>query len=506
MKISRGLWGVWLALAGGLSSAAWGAPSSLLIQGGIVMDGTGAKGRAADVRVQGEKIVAVGRLKPLDGERVLNAAGLMVTPGFIDTHSHADGGLLDDPDAEGMIRQGITTSVVGQDGGSHFPLKDWFGQLQAKHVALNIASFVGQGTMRQQVMGHDYKRAATPTEIRQMQALVAQEMDAGAMGLSSGLEYDPGFYSTTDELVALSQVAGQHGGLYISHVRDEGDKVFDSFRELITIGKQEHLPAQISHIKLDTTPVWHKAGEALALMDAAARSGQDVSADVYPYTFWQSTITVIIPTRNWDDRVAWTKGLAEVGGASHILLTGYTPDAAWQGKTIAEIAAMTGQDPVTVVQTIVARTHGKDAAPGAGESVVVTAMTEDDLTKFIASPRIMFCTDGSLHPTHPRGAGSFPRVLARYVRERHVLTLAQAIRKMTSLPAARMGFRDRGRIAPGMKADLVLFDPKTVAYTATTAHPASAPVGLPDVFVNGVQVLDNGKPTGAHPGEVLRRG
>ncbi|MBV9850761.1 MAG: D-aminoacylase [Armatimonadetes bacterium] len=506
-RIWWGLIGVWLALLGGAAGGAPASdtPASLLIRGGTVVDGTGTKGKVEDVRVQGEKIVAVGRLTPLAGERVLDAKGLTVTPGFIDTHSHADGGLLDDPDAEAMIRQGITTSVVGQDGSSHFPLRDWFAQLEARHVALNIASFVGHGTMRRQVMGDDYKRAATPAEVQKMQALVAQEMDTGAMGLSSGLEYDPGFYSTTDELVALAQVAGRHGGLYISHVRDEGDKVFDAFRELITIGREGHLPAQISHIKLDTTPVWHKAGDALRLMDAANRAGQDVSADVYPYTFWQSTITVLIPTRNWDDRAAWTKGLAEVGGAGHILLTSYTPDPTWQGKTVAEIADMTHQDPVTVIQTVVARTHGKEAQPGAGESVVVTAMTEDDLTKFIASPRIMFCTDGSLHPSHPRGAGSFPRVLARYVRERHVLTLEQAIHKMTGLPAARMGFRDRGAIRPGMKADLVLFDARTVRDTATTAQPASPPVGLPDVFVNGVQVLDQGKSTGAHPGEVLRR-
>lgn len=489
-----------------IATAAWGKPpATVLLQGGTVIDGTGAAGRREDVRVQGERIAAVGHLRPRPGEKVVDARGLTVAPGFIDAHSHADGGLLDDPNAETMIRQGITTSVVGQDGSSHFPLKDYFHQLEAKHVALNIASFVGHGTMRQQVMGKDYKRASTPEETAKMQALVAQEMDAGGLGLSSGLEYDPGFYSTTGELVALAKVAGQHGGLYISHVRDEGDKVFASFRELITIGKEGHMPAQISHIKLDTSPVWGKAGDALKLMDAAARRGQDVSADVYPYTFWQSTITVIIPTRDWSDRNAWTKGLAEVGGAGHILLTGDTADPQWKGKTIAQIAAITHQDPVTVIQTIVAHTHGPQAKPGAGESVVVTAMTEGDVRRFVASPRTMFCTDGSLRPTHPRGAGSFPRVLGRYVRQQHALTLAQAIHKMTELPARRFGFANRGEVKPGFQADLVLFDPKTVLDKATTADPAAPPVGLPDVFVNGVQVLDKGAFTGAHPGEVLRR-
>jgi len=481
------------------------APASTLIQGGTVVDGTGAKGVVEDVRVSGERIEAVGRLRPRAGERVLDARRLIVAPGFIDAHSHADGGLLEDPNAETMIRQGITTSVVGQDGGSHFPLKDYFAQLENKHVALNIASFVGHGTMRQQVMGRDYKRAATPAETAQMQALVAQEMDSGGLGLSSGLEYDPGFYSTTGELVALASVAGKRGGLYISHVRDEGDKVFDSFRELIAIGRDGHMPAQVSHIKLDTSPVWGKSGDALALMDEAARRGQDVSADVYPYTFWQSTITVIIPTRDWSDRAAWTKGLAEVGGPSHILLTNDTADPEWQGKTVAQIAALTRQDAVSVVQAIVAHTHGPSAKPGASESVVVTAMTEDDVRRFVASPRVMFCTDGSLHPSHPRGAGSFPRVLGRYVREQRALTLEAAIHKMTGLPAARFGFARWGRVAPGFQADLVLFDPKTVLDKATTADPAAAPVGLPDVFVNGALVLDNGAFTGAHPGEALRR-
>ena len=495
------------ALAAGM---AWGqtppaAPVSTLIQGGMVIDGTGAKGRVEDVRVIGERIQAVGHLQPLPGERVVDAQGLVVAPGFIDAHSHADGGLLEDPNAETMIRQGITTSVVGQDGGSHFPLKDYFAQLESRHVALNIASFVGHGTMRQQVMGKDYKRASTPDETVKMQVLVAQEMDSGGLGLSSGLEYDPGFYSTTGELEALSEVAGRHGGLYISHVRDEGDKVFDSFRELIAIGKDGHMPAQVSHIKLDTSPVWGKAGDALGLMDDAAKHGQDVSADVYPYTFWQSTITVIIPTRDWADRAAWTKGLAEVGGASHILLTSDSADPEWQGKTIAQIADMTHQDAVSVVQAIVAHTHGPQAKPGAGESVVVTAMTEDDVRRFVASPRVMFCTDGNLHPSHPRGAGSFPRILGRYVRQMHALTLESAIHKMTDLPAKRFGFAHRGQVAPGFQADLVLFDPKTVLDKATTADPAAAPVGLPDVFVNGAEVLDNGAFTGAHPGEVLRR-
>ncbi len=241
----------------------------------------------------------------------------------------------------------------------------------------------------------------------------------------------------------------------------------------------------------------------LQRIENANREGLDISADVYPYLYWQSTITVLIPSRDWNNRALWQQGLAEVGGPEHVRLTEYTPDPMWKDKTIADIAQSTGRDAVSIIQEIVQKTHGEGAT--GRESVVVTAMTEGDLDKFVASPRLMFCTDGSLRPTHPRGAGSFPRILAVYVRERKILTMEQAIHKMTLLAAKRMGFADRGQIAPGKKADIVLFDPQAVQDTATISNPASPPVGLPYVLVNGTPVLDNNKITGAHPGQVLRR-
>ncbi len=483
------------------------SPLPLLIQGGTVVDGTGRPGRTADVRVVGDRIAAVGRLMPRPGERVIKANSLVVAPGFIDTHSHADGGLLETPDAETQIRQGITTSVVGQDGSSHLPLAAWLHSVAAKHVALNIASFVGHGTLRGAVVGKDYKRKSTPAEIAKMCAIAETEMKAGALGLSSGLEYDPGLYANTEEVVALARVAARHGGLYISHVRDEENEALASFRELIRIAREGHLPAQISHIKLGSSPVWNKSGEVIKMMADARRAGLDITADVYPYTYWQSTITVIIPTRNWDDRKAWAVGLSEIGGPGNVLLTTYTPNPAWQGRTIAQIAQATGVDAITVIQEIVGKTHSAGPNESSGrESVVVTAMQEADLRRFVADPHIMFCTDGGLKPTHPRGAGTFPRILGKYVREDHVLTLPQAIHKMTSLPARRMGFADRGTIGVGKKADLVFFDPRTVRDTATTKDPRSAPVGLPTVIVNGTPVLLDGKMTGDHPGQVLRRG
>jgi N-acyl-D-amino-acid deacylase len=477
--------------------------TSLLIAGGTLVDGTGAPRRRADVRIAGDQIKEIGELTPQAGERVIEAKGLIVAPGFIDTHSHADGGLLEMPDAETQIRQGITTAIVGQDGGSRIPLQKFFDEVQTKRVALNLASFAGHGAIRRQALGEDYKRPATAQELARMRALVGQEMKAGALGLSTGLEYDPGLYATTEEVAACAKVAAADGGIYISHVRDEEKEAIASFREVIRIAEEARLPAQISHIKLGSSPVWGKADETLRLMDDANKRGLDITADVYPYTYWQSTITVIIPTRNWDDRAAWEKGLAEIGGPKNVLLSTYTPDPSWTGKTLAALAQSTKKDPVTVIQEIVRKTHGAGAK--GRESVVVTAMQEEDLRRFLAAPRVMFCTDGGLRGTHPRGAGTYPRILGRYVREQRVIPLEEAIRKMTSLPAWRMGFADRGTIAPGKKADLVLFDPAAVADTATTASPTSPPVGLPYVLVNGVLVLDGGEMTGARPGRVLRR-
>ncbi|MBC8134775.1 MAG: amidohydrolase family protein, partial [Fibrella sp.] len=304
------------------------------------------------------------------------------------------------------------------------------------------------------------------------------------------------------------QVAGSYRGFYISHVRDEEEGALDSFREVIRIAREARLPAQISHIKLASSPVGGKEQEVFRQKDDARRDGLDISADVYPYTYWQSGIIVLMPpeyamrgkatVQNWDDKPGWEKALGEIGGAKNILVTGYAPEPGWQGKTIDELAVQEKKDPVALIQDMVRLTNGT-------VGVVVTAMRESDLKAFLAHPRVMFCTDGGLRGSHPRGAGSYPRILGKYVREDRVLPLEEAIRKMTALPAARMGFGNRGTIAPGKKADLALFDPRTVRDTATTKYPHSAPIGITDVLVNGTPVLQNGRMTGERPGQVLRR-
>ncbi|MCW5942653.1 MAG: D-aminoacylase [Fimbriimonadaceae bacterium] len=462
------------------------APASILIQGGTIVDGSGKPGFVGDLRIEGERIAAVGRLKPRPSEPVMDARGLVVAPGFLDAHSHADGGAIEHPDATSQVRQGITTAIVGQDGGWSGPVAEHLARLRAASPALRFAAFTGHGGLRSRVMGEDYKRKATLAEIAKMKALLEADMRAGSLGLSSGLEYDPGYYGDTDELVALAKVAAKYGGRYISHVRDEGNRALESFRELIEIARRAKLPAQISHIKLATFPVWGKAHEVLAMIERARRDGLDITADVYPYLYWQSTITALSTSREWEAPETWRRALAEVGGPDNVLLSSYTHEPGWVGKTVGAIARETGREPVELVREIVRKTRGPG---GSGtESVVVTAMREDDLEAFLRHPMVMFCSDGSIGGSHPRGAGSFPRILGRYVRERRVLSLEEAIRKMTSFPARRFGLRDRGLLKAGLLADVVLFDPAVVGDRATPGDPRALSVGIARVFVGGREV------------------
>lgn len=479
------------------------ASPGIVIQNGIVYDGTGAAGRRVDVRIVGDTIREVGKVTVRPGDRMIDAHRLAVSPGFIDSHSHADGGIFEDPDAETHIRQGVTTSFVGEDGFSSYPLGKWFDKLRQHPSALNFGSFVGEGTIRKQVMGMA-TRKPTPAELQQMRELIDQEMRSGARGLSTGLEYEPNRYADTDEVVACAAVAARRHGMYISHVRNEDNHAFESFHELVEVARRAHMPGEINHIKIASTRVWHRENEVDRLMADAAKNHLDITADVYPYLFWQSTIRVVIMTEQFDDRAQWEQGIKDVDGPQNIRLTSYSVNPAWAGKTLAEISEMTGKDPITLAQEIIASCYG----PGkkGTESVVVTAMSEDDLKRFIANPKISFCSDGGLHGTHPRGAGSFPRVLGVYVREQKVIPLAEAIRKMTSLPAWRFGLADRGRIAPGMKADITIFDPNTVIDTATVERPESPPIGIPTVIVNGVPVLLDGQVTHVHPGRPLPAG
>ena len=475
-------------------------PSGLLIKNAQLIDGTGAAARRADVRVAGDAITEVGSgLAARPNERVIDAPGKVVAPGFIDMHSHADRGMDDTPDVATQVMQGITTAVVGQDGGSELPIVDFYERLARVKPAINYATSVGHGTVRKLVMGGDYKRAATAAEIETMKVLVDRGMRDGAIGLSSGLEYDPGFYSTTDELVALGSVVAKYGGIYSSHVRNENEGAFDAWREAIEVGRRNNIPVEISHIKLAVKPAWGRAAEGLKILEAARREGVKVMADWYPYTYWQSSMYVLIETRDWENRAAWQKGFDDIGGPQNVLITNYRPDPSYNGKTLAQIAAARGQNAVTTAIEMM-----REAGPNTG--VIGTSMSEDDLTTFVKHPLVLICSDGSLSGRHPRGYGTFPRVLAQYVRGLGVLSLPEAIAKMTGRSAAQLAIPDRGVVAVGKKADLTIFDPATVQDRGVPGNAAQAPVGIAHVIVNGQVVLDDGKVTDARPGRGIKRG
>jgi N-acyl-D-amino-acid deacylase len=473
--------------------------SGVLIRNGTVIDGTGGPERRLDVRISGDTITEVGpTLPPRPGERVIDAAGRIVSPGFIDTHSHADRGIESMPDAASQVGQGITTAVVGQDGGSELPTSEFLDGIDRLKPAINFATTVGHGTVRGLAMGADFKRAAMPAEIETMKALVDRAMKDGALGLSSGLEYDPGFYAKPEELIELARIAAKHGGYYTSHVRDEENEVFAAWSEAIDVGRKAGLPVLVSHAKLASKPVWGRAPEALKLLEEANRSGLRVRADWYPYTYWQSSMYVLIPDRDFENRKKWEVGLDEIGGPQNVLVTSYRPNPAWNGKTVAEIAALQGKDAAATIIEMM-------RASGNSVGIIGTSMDEQDLTRLAAHPLTFICSDGTLAGRHPRGYGAFPRVLATYVREQKALDLARAINKMTAGPAAFLGLSSRGVIGPQQKADIVVFDPLTIQDRGTKTDPAQPPAGMHYVIVNGQVVLDEGTMTEARPGRAIRR-
>lgn len=473
------------------------ATPSWTIRGAELADGTGAPLRRADVRIAGDTIVDIApQITPSPDDRVLDATGLVLAPGFVDAHNHSTDGLDDDPDAMTQVSQGITTVLVGQDGSSPFPLADYLARRRAAPATVNVAVLVGHATIRRQVMGDNFRRPATADEITRMETLVDQEMRAGAFGLSSGLEYEVGSYASTEEVVSLARVAARHGGFYISHIRDEADRTLEAVREAIAIGEKAKLPAQITHIKLGTVGVWGKADEVIALIDAARRRGVDVSADVYPYLAWSSNLKVLVPNKQWTDPASVQEALDDVGGGKNVQITRLPAYPQHVGKRLDEIAKTEGISEVDLYIRIV-----NDDDVG----VIGHTMAEEDMRAFLRQPWTMVASDGGVSVSHPRGAGTFPRVLGRFVRDEQWLTLPDAIRKMTSMPAARLGLKDRGAIRVGMKADLVLFDPATVIDRATFEQPRLRADGIHHVFVNGERVWAADSPTDNRPGRPLTR-
>ncbi|MDX1405543.1 MAG: D-aminoacylase [Woeseiaceae bacterium] len=482
-------------------------PPGFLVRNVQIVDGSGAPAVAGSVRVNDGLIANLGDLEPCEGETVIDGGGQFLAPGFIDTHSHADKDIFEHPEALPVVSQGITTIVVGQDGRSPYPLNDFFSKLETAPAAVNIASYVGHNTLRHRGLGNAYQRAASDDEIDSMKAMLASELESGALGLSTGLEYDPGIYSDTSEVLALARVAADAGGRYISHIRSEDRWLEEAIEEIILIGRETGMPVQISHLKLAMKRLWGSAPRIIERLDAARAEGIDITADIYPYEYWQSTIMVLLPDRDPSDREAIAEVLDQLAPPEGIWLTRYPSNPEYVGKTLTEIAAILEVDAITAFSQIAAESERARLETGdrSAATIIGTSMQAADIRELIAWPEANICTDGGIVSLHPRSAGSFPRVLSRYVRDQNVLTLEEAVRKMTSLAAEHMGFTDRGRIRQGAVADLVLFDPDTVIDHATPLAPTLLSEGITTVWVGGEIVFSGGAVTNKRPGRVIRR-
>ena len=494
-------------LAAGCSAPS--GPPGVTISNVQIIDGSGGPARAGAVRIVGDTIVAVGEVGPVRGDSIIDGGGLSLAPGFIDTHSHHDWDLEKIPDAMGAVSQGITTIVAGNDGGHQLPLAAMFDRLATSPVAVNVASYAGHGTIRAAVMGDDFKRAARPAEVDSMARLLQRELDAGALGLSTGLEYDPGINSDPSEVLALAKVAAAAKSRYISHIRSEDRWFWQAIDEIITIGRDAKLPVQVSHIKLAMITINGKADSLLGVLDRARAAGVDITADIYPYPYWQSTLTVLFPERDFGNRAEAEKILREISTPEGLLIGDFAAHPSYAGKTVAEIAVIRREDPASTLMGLIKEALAFEKAnpdfTGGVESVVATSMIESDITKLMAWEHTNICSDGALDGAHPRGFGAFPRVLSKYVRDGKVMSVETAIKKMTSLAATHMGITRRGSISPGYFADLVLFDPATVTDRATPKDPHLTSTGIAKVWVNGQLVYREGATTRTHPGRVLRR-
>jgi len=526
----------------------------VIIKNGKVIDGAGNPWFKADVGIDRQKISAIGRLSAEKASEIVDADGLVVSPGFIDMHSHSDLELLVNPKAESKIRQGITTEVIGNCGESAAPLndlmkeetrkteslieeaelqldwstmKDYLNRLGRQGVAVNVVPLVGHANLRVCTMGF-VDRSPTKTELEEMKKRLAQAMEEGAFGISTGLIYPPGCYAKTDELVELSRVVASYGGIYASHIRDEGEKLLESVKEAIEIGEEAGLPVEISHHKARGKANWGKVKESLKMIEDVRGRGIDVTCDVYPYVAASTVLSAMLPQWAYEggtEKLVKRLTDAETRDRLSREMREESPDRAsllganrwdftqiarcknhpdFEGKTISEIAQMKHIDPFELVFDLL--------IDDASISVVRFLMCEDDVCTVLRHPVSMIGTDGwavapygvlSEGKPHPRSYGSFPRVLGKYVREERILTLENAIRKMTSLPAQKLGLRDRGIIREGMRADITIFNPETITDRATYQNPHQYPDGIEYVIVNGKTAVRDRGHTGALAGRVM---
>jgi len=473
-----------------------------------LIDGTGKPAYSASVRIQGKKIIQVGALKAYQNEKVIDGLGLVLAPGFIDSHSHHFGDLDDHPEAIPTNSQGITTIIIGQDGGSY--AMDTIAKMFKEHsMAVNVGNYTGQGTIREEVMGeNDVYREATQAEIDKMKIILQKELDKGSLGLSTGLEYEQAFFSSKDEVIQLAKVAAAAKSRYMSHIRSEDIRFQDAIDEIIEIGRITKMPVQISHIKIAKKDDWETSKALIAKLEKARAEGINITADIYPYTYWNSTLRVLFPTRDYTNPVSAEFAVNHTFDANESYLVKYAPVEAYRGKTLAAIAAMRNEKPsVTLMALIAIATDFKEKNPnfkGTVEAIAAKSMIEKDIANLMAWPYANICSDGSASG-HPRGHGAFTRVLSKYVREDKIISLENAIHKMTGLTAKHLGIRDRGIIAVGNYADLVLLNPATVKDNATIQNGTALSTGIEMVWINGQLTYQNQKATGNYPGVLIKR-
>ena len=509
-----------------IASAPQGQPAyDLMIANARVIDGTGAPARVVDVGIRNGRITRVGRVLPAEARQRLDATGLVLAPGFIDVHTHADD-IASKPLAENFIRMGVTTVVAGNCGTSALNISDAFDRIRDTTVAVNFATLIGHNTVRSAVMGIG-DRDPSITEFRAMQVRVFRAMAEGAVGLSTGLQYIPGTFAKPNELIELARVAANEGGIYATHMRNEGTDVEGAVAESIRLIRRVDMPMEISHLKIDSPSRWGSTAAVLKLIDDARQLGARIQMDQYAYTAGASSLSIRFPSwvsegggdkmrARLNDLATWTgikaeikKSLAERGftDLSWAIVANYLADPSFNGLSMKQVAEKMIGDGAADAQIEAARILMLNG----GASMVYHFMSEDDVAAIMRNPLVSIASDSGVIDAasgvpHPRGSGNTARVLGEYVRERKVITLEEAVRKMTSLPASFFKFEGRGVIQEGAAADLVLFDPAKVKDEATYAAPLAFPTGIPHVLVNGIFVVRDGKTTGARPGEILLRG
>jgi N-acyl-D-aspartate/D-glutamate deacylase len=498
-------------------------PYDLLITNARIVDGSGNPWFRSDVAIKDGRIARIGRLGPDTASRTIDARGQIVAPGFIDVHTHVES-IYNRPGAENFVRMGVTTLVTGNCGSSATDVAQFLGRISQQPLAVNLATLIAHGSVRRQAMGLD-DRAPTPEELKKMENIVEQGMKDGAVGLSTGLIYVPGTYAKTDEIVSLARVASKHGGLYATHMRNEGDKVADAIRESILIGEQAGLPVDISHFKISNKRFWGQSPTTIGLVREARARGLAVTVDQYAYTASSTSLDSRLPSwlraggleegkKRLADKATRERVIDETKQTlkrsgfkdySFAVVASYGPDKSFNGKSIAEITKQVKnkKDVTSQIEQML------EMYEAGGASMIYHSMGEDDVKRIMQEPFTMIASDAGVRQVddsvpHPRGYGNNARVLGRYVRELKLISLEDAIRKMSSLPAQTFGFRDRGLIREGFAADIVIFDENTIVDQATFDKPHQFPLGISYVIVNGAPVFENNEVTAARPGMALR--